>query len=174
MRVGVSPVREESLDGKVEQQMTGPHGMTRRMFGMLLTTVCLGALLVACGGSKGSAGSAEIPPPPNGTEYQTGKNPALDTVVVTTEGQVKNFPGKVSGQKTYQSTASASDVSAFYTKEMAAKGWKAEQDGNKSANGISSLLFSRDNQKTVGFIFIVDGTTLGGAGSVVTVGSATQ
>jgi hypothetical protein len=141
---------------------------------MLLTTVCLGALLVACGGSKGSAGSAEIPPPPNSSDYQQGKNPALDTVVSTTEGQVKNFPGKVSGQKTYQSSASAADVSAFYTKEMVAKGWKAEQDGSKSAGGVSSLLFSRDNQKTVGFIFIVDGSSLGAPGSVISVGSATQ
>ena len=107
---------------------------------MLLTTVCLGAILVACGGSKGSSGSAEIPPPPTSSDYQSGANPALDAVVSTTEGQVKNFPGKVSGQKTYQSTSSASDVSAFYTKEMVTKGWKSEPDGNKSASGISSQI----------------------------------
>jgi hypothetical protein len=148
--------------------------MTRRAFGMLLTTVCLGALLVACGGSKESAASAEIPPPPNGSDYRTGSNPALDTVVSTAEGQVKTFPGKVSGQKTYQSASNTLEVMAFYTKEMAAKGWKAEESGNRNAGGISSLLFSRNNQKTVAFIFIVDASTLGGSGSVVSVGSATQ
>lgn len=167
---GIITIRDTERTGRV----TAPHGITRRTFGVLLTTVCLGALLVACGGSKESAGSADIPPPPSSSDYQTGKNPALDTVVSTTEGQVKNFPGKVSGQKTYQSTASATDVSAFYTKEMVAKGWKAEQDGSKSAGGVSSLLFSRNNQKTVGFIFIVDGSSLGSPGSVISVGSATQ
>jgi hypothetical protein len=148
--------------------------MARRSFGVMVSVVCLGALLVACGGSKESTGSGDIPPPPSSSDYQQGKNPALDTIVSTTEGQVKNIPGKVSGQKTYQSTSNVADISAFYKKELVAKGWKAEQDGSQTSGPVSSLVFSRNNQKTAGFIFLVDASTVGGTGTIVSVGSATQ
>jgi len=115
-----------------------------------------------------STGSATIPPPLGGTEYVKGTNPIIDTILQgASEGlNSSSETVTVTSSKSYTSTSSAADVVAAYQKQMPTLGWTPEQ--NQAANsGITTLVYSRDNQTNAALLLVVDLAQVGQKGCLV-------
>lgn len=122
----------------------------------------------AVGTTTASTGSATIPPPTGGTEYVKGTNPIIDTILQgASEGlNSSSETVTVTSSKSYTSTSSAADVVAAYQKQMPTLGWTPEQ--NQAANGgITTLVYSRDNQTNAALLLVVDLAQVGQKGCLV-------
>ena len=122
----------------------------------------------AAGTMTASTGAPTIPAPPSGTEYVKGTNPIIDTILQgASEGL--NSSGDtvmVTSTKNYTTTSSAADVVAFYQMQMPTLGWTPEQN-QAASSGITTLVYSRDNQTNAALLLVVDLSQVGQKGCLV-------